>query len=88
LWYVVALWATRQTENTLENRELQIKVTLHELLVYIIFLVDICIGESVHFTLGNCLVAGYVVICTSYRQKFLKFHTLLDSVVAERNLDP
>ena len=69
--HVVALWATRQTENTLENRELQIKVTLHELLVYVIFLIDICIGESVYFTLYNCLFAWacYVVICSSLRQK-------------------
>jgi len=43
--YVSALWSTRQTENALENRELQIKVTLRELLVYLTFLIDLCICE-------------------------------------------
>ncbi|OCT71797.1 polycystic kidney disease 2-like 1 protein [Xenopus laevis] len=37
------LWGTTLTENTAENRELYIKTTLRELLVYIIFLVDICL---------------------------------------------
>jgi len=45
LLWVSALWSTRQTENTAENRELQIKVTLRELLVYLVFLIDTCIGE-------------------------------------------
>ncbi|KAM7073885.1 polycystin-2-like protein 1 isoform 1-T1 [Molossus nigricans] len=37
------LWGTALTENTAENRELYIKTTLRELLVYIVFLVDICL---------------------------------------------
>ncbi|XP_049710992.1 polycystic kidney disease 2-like 1 protein [Elephas maximus indicus] len=37
------LWGTNLTENTAENRELYIKTTLRELLVYIVFLVDICL---------------------------------------------
>uniref|UniRef100_Q9P0L9-4 Isoform 4 of Polycystin-2-like protein 1 n=1 Tax=Homo sapiens TaxID=9606 RepID=Q9P0L9-4 len=37
------LWGTTLTENTAENRELYIKTTLRELLVYIVFLVDICL---------------------------------------------
>uniref|UniRef100_A0A8D0XYL2 Polycystin-2-like protein 1 n=1 Tax=Sus scrofa TaxID=9823 RepID=A0A8D0XYL2_PIG len=37
------LWGTSLTENTAENRELYVKTTLRELLVYIVFLVDICL---------------------------------------------
>ncbi|XP_060028247.1 polycystin-2-like protein 1 [Erinaceus europaeus] len=37
------LWGTTLTENTVENRELYVKTTLRELLVYIVFLVDICL---------------------------------------------
>ncbi|XP_026570283.1 polycystic kidney disease 2-like 1 protein [Pseudonaja textilis] len=37
------LWGTTLTENTSENRELYVKTTLRELLVYIVFLVDICL---------------------------------------------
>ncbi|XP_048194432.1 polycystic kidney disease 2-like 1 protein isoform X2 [Perognathus longimembris pacificus] len=38
-----ALWGTALTENTAENRELYVKTTLRELLIYIVFLVDICL---------------------------------------------
>ncbi|XP_048362000.1 polycystic kidney disease 2-like 1 protein isoform X2 [Sphaerodactylus townsendi] len=37
------LWGTTLTENTTENRELYVKTTLRELLVYVVFLVDICL---------------------------------------------
>ncbi|KAM4669505.1 polycystin-2-like protein 1 [Amazona ochrocephala] len=37
------LWGTTLTENTAENRELYVKTTLRELLVYIVFLMDICL---------------------------------------------
>ncbi|XP_065779173.1 polycystin-2-like protein 1 isoform X1 [Muntiacus reevesi] len=37
------LWGTTLTENTAENRELYVKTTLRELLVYVVFLVDICL---------------------------------------------
>ncbi|XP_009693008.1 PREDICTED: polycystic kidney disease 2-like 1 protein [Cariama cristata] len=40
---VRGLWGTTLTENTAENRELYVKTTLRELLVYIVFLVDICL---------------------------------------------
>lgn len=37
------LWGTTLTEDTSENRELYVKTTLRELLVYLVFLVDICL---------------------------------------------
>ncbi|NXM84406.1 PK2L1 protein, partial [Oenanthe oenanthe] len=37
------LWGTTLTENTAGNRELYVKTTLRELLVYVMFLVDICL---------------------------------------------
>ncbi|XP_076830252.1 polycystin-2-like protein 1 [Brachyhypopomus gauderio] len=40
---VKGLWGTRLTEDTTENRELFVRTTLRELLVYILFLVDICL---------------------------------------------
>ncbi|XP_061084725.1 polycystin-2-like protein 1 [Conger conger] len=40
---VRGLWSTTMTENTAENREMFVKTTLRELLVYIVFLLDICL---------------------------------------------
>ncbi|KAJ8393244.1 hypothetical protein AAFF_G00063160 [Aldrovandia affinis] len=37
------LWGTTLTENTAENREMFVRTTLRELLVYIVFLLDICL---------------------------------------------
>uniref|UniRef100_A0A8C5PXA5 Polycystin 2 like 1, transient receptor potential cation channel n=1 Tax=Leptobrachium leishanense TaxID=445787 RepID=A0A8C5PXA5_9ANUR len=37
------LWGTTLTEDTAEDRELYVKTTLRELLVYIVFLMDICL---------------------------------------------
>lgn len=48
LWLLsmpVGLWGTTLTENTAENRELYVKTTLKELVVYIVFLVDVCLCE-------------------------------------------
>ena len=42
----VALWSTRQTEDTKDNRELHVKTTLREMCVFVVFLVVLCIGES------------------------------------------
>uniref|UniRef100_A0A8C7CCJ4 Polycystin 2 like 1, transient receptor potential cation channel n=1 Tax=Oncorhynchus kisutch TaxID=8019 RepID=A0A8C7CCJ4_ONCKI len=39
----VGLWGTTLTENTSDNRELFVRTTLRELLVYLVFLVDICL---------------------------------------------
>jgi len=36
-------WGTTLTENTSNNRELFVRTTLRELLVYLVFLVDICL---------------------------------------------
>lgn len=38
-----SLWATRQTEDMQGDRELHVKTTLRELIVYIVFLVILCI---------------------------------------------
>ncbi|KAH9505263.1 TRP-like ion channel Pkd2 [Bulinus truncatus] len=38
-----SLWATRQTEETNTNRELYVKTTLRELIIYIVFLVILCV---------------------------------------------
>ncbi|XP_069123530.1 polycystin-2-like isoform X2 [Argopecten irradians] len=38
-----SLWATRQTEETKGNRELHVKTTLRELIIYIVFLVILCV---------------------------------------------
>ncbi|XP_068597658.1 polycystin-2-like protein 1 [Brachionichthys hirsutus] len=42
-WLIKSLWATTLTENTSNNRELFVRTTLRELLVYLVFLVDICL---------------------------------------------
>jgi len=40
---VRSLWATRQTEDTGEDREMHVKTTLRELVVYLVFLVILCV---------------------------------------------
>lgn len=40
---VRSLWATRFTEETKTNRELYVKTTLRELIVYLVFLVIVCV---------------------------------------------
>ncbi|XP_037533787.1 polycystic kidney disease 2-like 1 protein [Nematolebias whitei] len=41
--FIKGLWGTAWTENTLNNREKYIQTTLRELLVYTLFLVDVCL---------------------------------------------
>jgi len=38
-----SVWATRQTEDTKSDRELYVKTTLRELIIYIVFLVVLCV---------------------------------------------
>ncbi|XP_056251997.1 polycystic kidney disease 2-like 1 protein [Seriola aureovittata] len=40
---IKGLWGTTLTENTSNNRELFVRTTLRELMVYLVFLVDICL---------------------------------------------
>ncbi|XP_030628303.1 polycystic kidney disease 2-like 1 protein [Chanos chanos] len=40
---IKGLWGTTLTEDTKENRELFVRTTLRELVVYIVFLVDVCL---------------------------------------------
>ncbi|XP_061913689.1 polycystin-2-like protein 1 isoform X2 [Entelurus aequoreus] len=41
--FIKGLWGTTLTENTSDNRELFVRTTLRELMVYVVFLVDICL---------------------------------------------
>uniref|UniRef100_A0A3Q3WFN4 Uncharacterized protein n=1 Tax=Mola mola TaxID=94237 RepID=A0A3Q3WFN4_MOLML len=41
--FIKGLWGTTLTENTSNDRELFVRTTLRELLVYLVFLVDICL---------------------------------------------
>uniref|UniRef100_A0A3Q3LYW7 Polycystic kidney disease 2-like 1 n=1 Tax=Mastacembelus armatus TaxID=205130 RepID=A0A3Q3LYW7_9TELE len=41
--FVKGLWGTTLTENTSNNRELFVRTTIRELLIYVVFLVDICL---------------------------------------------
>ncbi|XP_056147434.1 polycystic kidney disease 2-like 1 protein [Lampris incognitus] len=41
--FIKGLWGTTLTENTSDDRELFVRTTLRELLVYLVFLVDICL---------------------------------------------
>lgn len=46
LHLIPALWATQYTENTEKDSELKVKTTLRELIVYLVFLIIVCIGRS------------------------------------------
>uniref|UniRef100_A0A8D0AJG7 Polycystin 2 like 1, transient receptor potential cation channel n=1 Tax=Sander lucioperca TaxID=283035 RepID=A0A8D0AJG7_SANLU len=41
--FIKGLWGTTLTENTSNNRELFVRTSLRELMVYLVFLVDICL---------------------------------------------
>ncbi|XP_076020185.1 polycystin-2-like protein 1 [Genypterus blacodes] len=41
--FIKGLWGTTLTENTSDNRELFVRTTLRELMVYLVFLLDICL---------------------------------------------
>ncbi|XP_013875367.1 polycystic kidney disease 2-like 1 protein [Austrofundulus limnaeus] len=41
--FIKGLWGTAWTENTANNREKFVQTTLRELLVYVLFLVDVCL---------------------------------------------
>ncbi|XP_062422535.1 polycystin-2-like protein 1 isoform X1 [Pungitius pungitius] len=41
--FIKGFWGTTLTENTSNNRELFVRTTLRELVVYLVFLVDICL---------------------------------------------
>ncbi|XP_049926448.1 polycystic kidney disease 2-like 1 protein [Epinephelus moara] len=41
--FIKGFWGTTLTENTSNNRELFVRTTLRELIVYLVFLVDICL---------------------------------------------
>ncbi|XP_008568826.1 PREDICTED: polycystic kidney disease 2-like 1 protein isoform X2 [Galeopterus variegatus] len=78
LQYPLGLWGTTLTENTAENRELYVKTTLRELVVYIVFLVDICL-----LTYGMTSSSAY------YYTKVMSelfLHTPSDTGVAFRDI--
>lgn len=58
-----AIWATKQTEPTEDNKELRIKTTLRELIVYCVFLAILCVSKykEVDVTLV-CLIRMKVTI--------------------------
>ena len=56
---------TRQIANVTDNRELQIKVTLRELLIYLVFLTDVCIGELCYVTSTYCSQLLDLEACTN-----------------------
>uniref|UniRef100_A0A3Q1IC67 EF-hand domain-containing protein n=1 Tax=Anabas testudineus TaxID=64144 RepID=A0A3Q1IC67_ANATE len=41
--FIKGFWGTTLTENTSDNRELFVKTTIRELVVYLVFLVDMCL---------------------------------------------
>jgi len=43
--FSAGLWGTTLTEDTTNNREQFMRTTLRELLVYLVFLVDLCLRE-------------------------------------------
>lgn len=49
--FPAGLWGTTLTENISNNREKFVRTTIRELLVYLVFLVDICIRECSTHTL-------------------------------------
>ena len=59
---VNALWATRQTRDTQNDSELLIKTTLKELIIYIVFLVVICISKLKAYKKNSIKKPFYYVI--------------------------
>ena len=67
--FLTALWATRMTEETEDNQELRIKTTLRELVVYIIFLIILCIGKTsllIRIQDTSALFSSLLMLCKSF----------------------
>jgi len=48
LFFFVAFWATRQTEKDIrKNKDLYVKTTIRELIVYLVFICILCIGKFI-----------------------------------------
>lgn len=70
IFFCAGLWGTTLTENTSDNRELFVRTTLRELLVYLVFLVDICLCKcSAPTTIRNVCLAP---VARVWNQSWLK----------------
>ena len=72
---VAAIWATRETEETKDNKELHIKTTLRELLVYIVFLILLCVGTYRNHARRRYAItaaAAAAVAAAAHARKLLK----------------
>ena len=54
------LWGTRLTENVAEDKDLYVRTTIRELILYLIFLINLCVmslgmTSSTHFYYTNVL---------------------------------
>lgn len=80
-YFFTGLWGTTLTENTSENRELYVKTTLRELLVYIVFLVDICLCELCVVAALECWYQFFLLstVLLVILFKTLLFHRFLSS---------
>jgi len=74
-----SLWATRETENTEENRELHIKTTLRELVIYVVFLIVLCIvtfGMTSPTTYYYTKVMSELFLDTTFEGKLTTFRSM------------
>ena len=63
--FSAGLWGTTLTEDNSDNREQFMRTTLRELLVYLVFLVDICLRKCTLIVLTYCTHLMYVVFIHS-----------------------
>lgn len=76
--FPVGLWGTTLTENTSNNRELFVRTTLRELLVYLVFLVDICLCKYYYLYHPKfCICNMNVYSCGSLKNQvktYVQYH--------------
>lgn len=61
------LWGTTLTEDTSGNRELFVRTTLRELVVYLVFLVDICLCKYESLSLFSLFSPHLIFLSALFR---------------------
>ncbi len=86
--FYVALWATRQTEKDLrKNKDLYVKTTLRELILYLIFVTILCISKyrTIRFKIQRKIIFFKVTFGMTSSKTYY-FTTVLQTLLTEKEV--
>ena len=86
----LALWATRQTEKDLrKNKDLYVKTTLRELIIYLVFITVLCISKSLALFDAD-VIPDEMILSVTFGMTSTKtyyFTSVLRTIFTERKAD-